>query len=225
MGIVVSKQTVNQNIKKMIKIDLITCLFFFIVSCFAQKSDMQFDATTYLRQRFDIVVTPSTKIIYQIYKDAVIEFSELPISDEEKEIALKVQWSTGVDFFIDSVYTLDENNNFHGVFLDFMGDSLGGYSLRYYKHGEKDSIWITSLPNGSNKIERYTNGKMNGVWEGTYSDGSKAYFHKYVNGIPVDTSFNWWLNGNLLELEVFDNGQTILHKCFTEDDKLEIECD
>ena len=146
-----------------------------------------------------------------------------PNEAEVKE-SVNAQWSTNVDSFIDSVYTLDENENFHGYLINFMGDSLGGYRMNYYNHGIKDSLWITKLPGLYEEHKRYHNGRPHGVWELVEQDGSKGYFKKFHYGVVVDTAYQWWPSGNILEMEVFRDGETVYHKCFSEDGKDEIPC-
>ena len=198
-------------------------LLFTVCFCFSEnENNCDFDVSRYLKENFNYDITESTKITYH----RKIDFVEKIKSPNEAEVkeAVNAQWSTNVDSFMDSVYTLDENGNFHGYLIDFMGDSLGGYRMNYYKHGIKDSLWITKLPGLYEEYERYNNGSPHGVWEKIRADGSKGYYDKFYHGTPIDTSYQWWPNGNILEMEVFRHGETVYHKCFSEDGKDEIPC-
>lgn len=124
-----------------------------------------------------------------------------------------------------TIYTKDNNSAYHGIYINFPGDSTGGYRLRYYKHGVKDSVWITKMTNGSEKIESYLNGRMHGIWVGKDSAGNKSYYKKFNNGIPIDTAYDLWPNGNLMQMEIFQDGKLAKKSCFDDDGKTETECE
>src|SRR5690554_2165085 len=126
----------------MVNKQVIFFILFAIRFCFSENENKcELDVSRYLKENFNYDVTESTTITYHTKTDFV-EKIKSPNEAEVKE-AVNAQWSTNVDSFIDSVYTLDENGKFHGYLIDFMGDSLGGYRMNYYNHGIKDSLWIT----------------------------------------------------------------------------------
>ena len=194
--------------------------------CFSKnETNCNFDVFRYLKKNFNYDITESTKIICitrQEYKERTKK--ECPFNKEETQKYINARWSTDMTSFIDSVYTLDENGNFNGYLIVFNGDSLGEYTMKYFKDGIKDSLWIYKRPGISEEHQRYHNGRPHGIWERIRPNGSKGYLKKFHHGIVVDTAYQWWPNGNILEIEVFRDGETVYHKCFSEDGKDEIPC-
>lgn len=189
-------------------------------------SEKKFNEKLYLKRNFDVHISSDTRITYHSKSD-VVEKLKLDgmLTDQEILEQADRMWTSGMEYFIDSVFTYDEHENLHGVFINFFGDSNAGYIQEFYLHGKKDSIRIHMYTSGEKRIERYKNGKPHGVWEYIRKDNSKGFIKKFKRGVIIDTSFSWWPNGELMEFEVFKNGKTTTHKCFDRDGKTEIECE
>ena len=210
----------------MVNKQVIFFILFAIRFCFSEnENNCELDVSRYLKENFNYDVTELTEIIFINREDYEKRKKQTSLlNEEETDSLIKIRWSTKVDCFIDSVYTLDENGKFHGCVIDFWGDSLGGYTMGFYNHGKIDSVWVKKGPGKFVEYRRYSNCRPHGVWEKIRDDGSKGYFKKFHHGIVVDTAYQWWPNGNILEMEVFQNGETVYHKCFSEDGKDEIPC-
>jgi len=208
----------------MVNKQVIFFVLFAVRFCLSENEcNCDFDVSRYLKENFNYDVTESTTITYHTKTDFIEKISSF-MNEERIKNAVNANWSTNVDCFIDSVCKFDENGNFHGYLIDFWGDSLSGYTMNYFSHGIKDSLWITKSLGLYEEHKRYHNGRPHGIWERIRPNGSKGYFKKFHHGIVVDTAYQWWPNGNILEMEVFHNGETVYHKCFSEDGKDEIPC-
>lgn len=183
------------------------------------------DPYLYLQKKFGIEKGTISKITFHTKQAVAKEFSNIASNENDLKEIMRKQWASAADSSIDSVYSVDGNNKLNGVFVDFMGDSTSGYTFGYYLHGEKDSVWITFVSNEYKKVEHYKSGKPHGIYESIYSDGRKGFQKKYKNGALVDTSVEWWPNGKLMEMEVFDKGNSVVRRCYEEDGKTETECE
>jgi len=210
----------------MVNKQIIFFVLFAVRFCLSENEcNCDFDVSHYLKENFNYDVTESTKIKFINRYDYEKRRKQTSLLNEEEiDSLIKIRWSTKIDCFIDSVYTLDENGKFHGCIIHFWGDSLGGYTMGFYNHHRRDSIWVKKGPDNFIEYERYHNCRAHGVWERIEGDGSKGYYRKFQHGTPIDTAYQWWPNGNILEMEVFHNGETVYHKCFSEDGKDEIPC-
>ena len=146
-------------------------------------------------------------------------------ADDAEEILKTCAWRTNASVFIDSVYARDASGRFHGFFLDYSGDSLSTYGLRWYDHGKKDSVELTYGCLGSKEIGRYKDGVEHGIWEKYDNDGARLWLTKYEMGQAVDTAYEYHQNGNVLAMRYYDNGKLVWEKCYEEDGTTEMECD
>jgi len=196
-------------------------LFVFL---FIQIIYAKFDYAEYLFNKFGIEDTSQYVLIYHSKNDVYEKIEMLPLDSAEKVSIMNLQWKSQMSIFLDSVYQKDSEGNFNGKFINFFGDSGGGYESGYYKNGLMDSIWMISKIEGSKHIRNYKNGKEDGIWKIFRKNGILGLKKSWKKGTPIDTSYQWWPNGNILEMEVFRDGETVYHKCFSEDGKDEIPC-
>lgn len=210
------------------KIGLIQAVFFFL---FAQnvisQDNSHKELKKYIENKFNVNLDSSYVITTHTKEDVYNYFTEIEHYSEEKskKYLEEFSWRTNIDVFIDSVYSKDSTGNLNGFFIDYFGDSLSDYRLAFYKHGKKDSIEIEQSFSGSKKIHRYKNGVKHGIWESFDNDGTRRWMSKYEMGMPVDTSYMWWPNGNIISKKYHKKGKLIWEKCFEEDGKTEMECD
>ena len=211
---------------------VIFCSFFPQYS--AGQNNKRNEFIMYIEKKFKVQLD-STYIITTHSKNDVYEYliennfySDLDVEKSKKEakkILETCAWRTNADVFIDSVYSKNSTGELNGVFIDFLGDSLGDYRLTFYKHGNKDSIEIKYNCYGDKEIYRYKKGVKHGIWESINRDGNKSWLTKYDMGKVIDTSYEWYSNGNILAKRYHKNGEIIWEKCFEEDGRTEMECD
>lgn len=195
-----------------------------LITC---SNDIHSQLRNYMGNRFNVELDGSYVITTHTRRDVYEYFINKLFYDHEKakRELNTCAWTTQAPLFADSVFSRDSSGEFHGLFLDFRGDSLSGYQLRFYHHGLIDSVTMLYGCEGLRQIARYKNGVLHGVSESFNPDGSRSTFYKYDHGTPVDTQYMWYDNGNPMRVGVFENGKLVWEKCYEEDGATEMECD
>lgn len=202
-------------------------LFSFISQSYTKQNTNYIYFRNYIENKFNIKLTSKyviTTHTSELLKNDLITKNYLS-EKKAKRILNTCLWKTNVDIFIDSVYSKDSSGKFDGIFLDFSGDSLGGYRLEYYNHGRKDSIEIYNSCWGVSQIKRYKNGSLHGASETFNINGTKSTYYNYDMGTPIDTQYMWHDNENPMRIAIYKEGKMISEKCYEEDGKTEMECD
>ena len=209
----------------------ITILFFFVQISICQinilnKLKMYVEKNFNLKLDSSYVITTHTK--QDVYNYWISNYQKHEFANKNLNTC---NWQTNAEYFIDSLYSKDSAGEFNGVFLDYFGDSLSGYRIKFYKHGKKDSVDIRFGCLGSKnvyrakRIYRYKNGVEHGIAESFNNHGIRRWLTKYVNGEVVDTSYEWYDNGNLIAKRYHKNGKIVWEKCYEKDGETEMECD
>lgn len=210
---------------KTVIITIILFLFFIQSTNCQNKIDKNFKK--YIEKKFNVELDSSYVITTHTRKDIYNELiTENYLSEKKAERVLNTcGWKTNVDIFIDSVYSKDSSGKLNGIFVNFKGDSLGGYELTFYNQGRIDSIDISQGCWGRKEITRYKNGVLHGASETFNSKGSKRTYYNYDMGTPIDTQYMWYDNGNPMRKAIYEDGKIISEKCYEGDGKTEMECD
>jgi len=190
------------------------CFILILFSCiFCQ---IQFQSLPYIESKFSVHIDSNYNIVFhskeQVYKQLLKNSRD---SSEAKK-TLQTIWKISDTIFIDSIYMNLKIKPFKkdGFFIHFFGDS-NYYITGYYKNGKMDSIWKYKRIE-TFSVERYYNCKANGEWYMKYNNGKFGCRQKFSNDINVDTSYSWYENGQLQEIEIFKDGKSFYHKCYTE---------
>ena len=213
------------NIKKSFR--LIVFIQFLSILVFSKENTKvdKFDFNAYLNKRFGIKDITNITVKFHT-KNQVLKIILETESDTSKAYEyLNIMWKMPTNTFIKEFYQHDKSDSSikNGLSVKFYGDS-SYYRQWFYKKGRKDSTWFEKKWDYF-YIDHYKNGKVDGESVKKDYNGNIYYRQNFNNGIPIDTSCHWHKNGNLSELEIFDDsGNTILHKCYSEDG-IEYECE
>lgn len=187
-------------------------LFFLFVILFSQPVD---NLLNQLEMHFMIKLDTNATIIYHSKNEVFKQLLENTKDSLKAFYKMQSIWPSKQEKYIDSIYTktIASKNKKNGFFIHFFGDSTY-YVSGFYAFGKRDSHWIYKRIDGIS-VENYSNCIANGEWYKQYPDGKYGYKQKFINGNPIDTSFSWYENGQIQEMEIFKDGKSTYHKCFT----------
>jgi antitoxin component YwqK of YwqJK toxin-antitoxin module len=196
-------------------------LFLFLVNAQENSTETKFDYDAYLKQHFNYEITQYTRIKFKNKQDVHDSiFKKVSGSDSIRILKanrfIEKYWPTGIEEFIDTLYTVHPNDTSvkNGLFVCFNGDSTY-YNVGIYKNGQKDSIWILSSIDWGKVTVPYKNGKKHGLETIIYPNGAKST-DKYQNGIAIDTSYLYYPSGKLGKREIRKDNKIIKSICYEE---------
>ena len=220
-------KNIDEKTLRMIKNKIFFIIIIFLIQLSVGKNINFKKFRKYIENKFNVILNTNyvitTHTMQDIYNKLVSE--DYRSEKNAKKILNTCLWKTNADVFIDSVYSRDSCEKLHGVFLDFDGDSLSHYRLTFYEHGIIDSIDMLYDCWGGKKFYRYKNGVKNGIWESIDRNGTRRWLNRYKMGKIIDTSYEWYDNGNLIAKRYYENDEIVWEKCYEEDGETEMECD
>jgi antitoxin component YwqK of YwqJK toxin-antitoxin module len=201
---------------------ILSIIILYVFNIDGQEEKKHFDYEGYLKNRFYYEINENTRIRYKKKQDVYDSLLRILTGPDSLKIAkanrmIAKDWPTGIDEFIDTLYTIHPNDTTvkHGLFLNFKGDTTY-YTAGMYKDGLKDSVWLSISKNWGKVTVPYTNGKKNGTEIVLYPEGGKS-ISKYSNGTVIDTSFLYYTSGIIETITIYKNGRISKEICYEED--------